>query len=46
MSAGDYCPEKFISSTNGKKLDLKIRVLAAGIDGESVGNICVAGSET
>lgn len=35
MSAGDYCPEKFISSTNGKKLDLKIRVLAAVIDGES-----------
>lgn len=35
MSAGDCCPEKFISSTNGKKLDLKIRVLAAVIDEES-----------
>ena len=39
MSAGDYCPEAFISSTNGKNLDLKIRVLAAVIDGEGAGNI-------
>ena len=35
MSAGNCCPEKFISSTNGKNLDLKIRVLAAVIDGEN-----------
>ena len=39
MSAGDYCPETFISSSNGKNLDLKIRVLAAVIDGNAAGNI-------
>lgn len=36
---GDYCPESFISSTNGKNLDLKIRVLAAVIDGGAAGDI-------
>ncbi|WP_432642903.1 hypothetical protein [Acidaminococcus sp.] len=36
---GDYCPESFISSTNRKNLDLKIRVLAAVIDGGTPGDI-------
>lgn len=38
MSAGDYCPEAFISSSNGKKLDLKIRVLAVVNDGKGAVN--------
>lgn len=38
MSAGDYCPEAFISSSNGKKMDLKIRVLAVVNDGKGAGN--------